>query len=435
MVKLRWLQVNKFRSVKPGTRLTFNPGYNVLLGQNGTGKTTLLNLVAAVMSSKFDELKGTDFDLSYEVAFGENTVTVALRHERQTRSLEADFMKAMSDRGGLPRFGVLPADGNLQNSVRSAEIRITSAQFSQPLLLSIDGSHGKARYENASPDSAVEFDPPPDEVPFWFAILNGWSAWAKSASATQFRSAVLEMLPALSMLNASRFDESLEYFVQLGDLSVELNQPDQFVSGFLLWRLLGAEFANLARTQWGADRYVLQEDQIPFLKKLRQLIDFESAEAVVDLQESNKSADKERARFGNLRFFFTHRGGWKISEKHLSYGQKRMLAFMVYLATTESVAIADELVNGLHHHWIRACIEAMDQRQVFLTSQNPLLLDYLTFESPEEVRSKFILCRWDKDTEHMGWENMSQEAAEDFFASYKVGFQQVGELLQSKGLW
>jgi hypothetical protein len=35
----------------------------------------------------------------------------------------------------------------------------------------------------------------------------------------------------------------------------------------------------------------------------------------------------------------------------------------------------------------------------------------------------------------MVWENMTQEAAEDFFASYKVGFQQVGELLQSKGLW
>ena len=35
----------------------------------------------------------------------------------------------------------------------------------------------------------------------------------------------------------------------------------------------------------------------------------------------------------------------------------------------------------------------------------------------------------------MVWENMSQEAAEDFFDSYKGGFQQVGELLQTKGLW
>ena len=140
-------------------------------------------------------------------------------------------------------------------------------------------------------------------------------------------------------------------------------------------------------------------------------------------------------RLGNLRFLFTHRGGWKISEKQLSYGQKRMLAFMHYLATVSSVAVADELVNGLHHRWIRACIEALGQRQVFLTSQNPLLLDYLSFQSPEEVRSTFVLCSWEKGPEQMVWENMSQEAAADFFDSYKVGFQQVGEVLQSKGLW
>ncbi|HLM43953.1 MAG TPA: hypothetical protein VK458_08800, partial [Myxococcaceae bacterium] len=85
--------------------------------------------------------------------------------------------------------------------------------------------------------------------------------------------------------------------------------------------------------------------------------------------------------------------------------------------------------------WIRACFEALGQRQVFLTSQNPLLLDYLNFQSPEDVRSTFVLCRWEKGPEQMAWENMTQEAAKDFFASYKVGFQQVGELLQSKGLW
>ncbi|ATB44273.1 hypothetical protein CYFUS_009760 [Cystobacter fuscus] len=138
---------------------------------------------------------------------------------------------------------------------------------------------------------------------------------------------------------------------------------------------------------------------------------------------------------GGLRFYFQHRGGWRVSEKMLSYGQKRMLAFMHYVASAKSTIIADELVNGLHHEWIRACFELLGERQVFLTSQNPLLLDYLSFESPVDVRSTFILCSRDRNSEQMVWENMSQEAAEDFFDSYKVGFQQVGELLQAKGLW
>ncbi|MET0403325.1 MAG: hypothetical protein ABW123_13015, partial [Cystobacter sp.] len=136
-----------------------------------------------------------------------------------------------------------------------------------------------------------------------------------------------------------------------------------------------------------------------------------------------------------MRFYFRRPGGSKISEKMLSYGQKRMLAFMHYVAVAKSTIIADELVNGLHHQWIHACFEQIGERQSFLTSQNPLLLDYLSFNSPEDVRSTFVLCSRDKASAQMAWENMSQEAAEDFFGSYKVGFQQVGELLQSKGLW
>jgi hypothetical protein len=193
--------------------------------------------------------------------------------------------------------------------------------------------------------------------------------------------------------------------------------------------------SHLAKQRWGNDRYVLTDTDLPFLKHTAQLLDFESAEAIVELKDSNRAGNTEVMHLGNLRFYFSHRGGWKISEKLLSYGQKRILAFMHYLAIASSAVIADELVNGLHHRWIRACFEALGPRQAFLTSQNPLLLDYLSFQSPEEVRSAFVLCRWERGPEQMVWENMSQEAAADFFDSYKVGFQQVGELLQSKGLW
>jgi Fe-S cluster assembly ATPase SufC len=44
MLKLRRLRVEKFRSVAKGAELSLSDGINVLLGQNGTGKTTLLEL-------------------------------------------------------------------------------------------------------------------------------------------------------------------------------------------------------------------------------------------------------------------------------------------------------------------------------------------------------------------------------------------------------
>jgi recombinational DNA repair ATPase RecF len=45
MVKLKRLKIGKYRNVKPGTELRFRDSLNVLLGRNGTGKTTLLNLM------------------------------------------------------------------------------------------------------------------------------------------------------------------------------------------------------------------------------------------------------------------------------------------------------------------------------------------------------------------------------------------------------
>ncbi|MFY0581831.1 AAA family ATPase [Cystobacter fuscus] len=120
----------------------------------------------------------------------------------------------------------------------------------------------------------------------------------------------------------------------------------------------------------------------------------------------------------------------------LSYGQKRLLAFYYYLATYPTSVVADELVNGMHHEWIEACLEDLGERQAFLTSQNPLLLDYLSFESADEVRSSFVLCRTEfhQGREQLVWENMTVEDAEGFFKAYQVAIQHVSELLRTRGL-
>jgi recombinational DNA repair ATPase RecF len=49
--KLKHLHIKRFRNVKPGTRLDFADGFNVLLGKNGAGKTTLLLLLEAIATS------------------------------------------------------------------------------------------------------------------------------------------------------------------------------------------------------------------------------------------------------------------------------------------------------------------------------------------------------------------------------------------------
>ena len=433
MVKLRWLQVNKFRTVKPGTRLTFNPGYNVLLGQNGTGKTTLLNLVAAAISLDFTSISDVEFDISFELASDEASAAVSVRNE----SRSPPFSSAWGTEA--LRLHSLAPEGGLRAFMRSTTVRIFRKEPTPLLEFNIEGSRGSVRRMDDTDSSApVDIDLGTDEAgPLWLLILMTYSHWVdKTLNPPQIDREILELfLPR----KTRRFDESLEYFNDLGQLQLKLvRSPGEELSGIGNLghsKSMNERLKHLAQQRWGDDRYVLTDTDLPFLKHTAQLLDFESAEAIVELKDSGREGNTEVMHLGNLRFYFSHRGGWKISEKLLSYGQKRILAFMHYLATTPSGVIADELVNGLHHRWIRACFEALGPQQAFLTSQNPLLLDYLSFQSPEEVRSAFVLCRWEKGPEQMVWENMSQEAATDFFDSYKVGFQQVGELLQSKGLW
>lgn len=88
-MRLRRLKIDQYRSVVPGTELAFNDTWNVLLGQNGTGKTTLLNLIAMVVASDFSPLKDEPFAIEYELSYsGAGTVVVSLQNIQQERDVE-----------------------------------------------------------------------------------------------------------------------------------------------------------------------------------------------------------------------------------------------------------------------------------------------------------------------------------------------------------
>ena len=435
MLKLQWLQINKFRAVKPGTRLVFNPTFNVLLGQNGTGKTTLLNLVAAVVSSDFTALRDEEFELEYELAHEAGRIVASVRNARA--------VQAVSPSLGTLHFDVMRTSEGLNAPVLSAEVRMILRDSSSPIVIRFDGARGVVEVEDGASGRMGERPAPGAGARLWKVLASAsFVLHAAEKQKDKMPDWALVIAALLYMVGLRRFDESLEYFEHMKGIQFSIAR-DAGDKGNVYLDLAFAPlelregFRALAAKQWEAERYALGVENLPVLGGVTRLLGFKSVEVVVDLQKSDQDGGSQTLTLGNLRFLFARSGGSRLSEQHLSYGQKRMLAFMYYQATGRSVVIADELVNGLHHSWIRACIEALEERQVFLTSQNPLLLDYLSFDSPEQVRSTFVLCRWEQGEGggQMFWEDMSQDAAEDFFASYKVGFQQVGELLQSKGLW
>src|SRR5262249_22087209 len=105
----------------------------------------------------------------------------------------------------------------------------------------------------------------------------------------------------------------------------------------------------------------------------------------------------------------------------LSFGQKRLLSYLYYLECNTEIGAADELMNGMHHEWIEHCmVTACENRQMFYTSQNPLLLDFLEFGSETEVSERFVTCKWN-DQDGFVWENLEPRIGQEFYRLYKAG--------------
>jgi AAA domain, putative AbiEii toxin, Type IV TA system/AAA domain len=408
------------RNVEPCT-LRFNDGFNVLLGLNATGKTTLLELIAAALSFDFSKFKDEPFSIAYELAFSTGTIVVSMRNERTERP--APEMPVLQGRDAAR----LAFSAKLQVHMTSppqtwtvcadmSSVWIEERQsFKYPLTTSL----GERRSYLLS----------------WTADI----AVNKSLMET-YRN---ELWP---WEDARRFDEALDMFRDVTSpatwLETRLSSTSGAVSGFNvagalpadILRAVGVHVVNMSA---GSQGLTIPQESLDFLREIGALFGFRSARLEMRLENKAGGRAGNMLKFSDLRFMFETPDGAVIRHDDLSYGQKRLLAFYYYLAASPLTVIADELVDGLHHLWIDAAITAIGDRQAFLASQNPLLLDHLEFDSAEKVASTFITCRSEPrdDGKHMFWSNMSTYDAERFFRAYQVDVQHVSEILLSKGLW
>jgi energy-coupling factor transporter ATP-binding protein EcfA2 len=444
-VKLKRLTIHKYPNVAPGTELTFNDTWNVLLGRNGTGKTTLLKLIAMVVRDDFSALKETAFSIEYEIGFPHAEVVVSLQNRPREPFASWRPKESLEE---LARRATVAAEW-------SYHVTLTAGAFRWSLSSGPSGTtYGMLTAEPIAPSPTALS--PFDRRLLYLAIL-------QSSTAFYGTSVAAWMLPttfsgAYFLGRCGRFDEALTAFeILCGAVPAESGSglPAAFAMSSssdtpmilsgppeALWsqRVTSYQPESLQETVH-AESLRVPQVHAPFLQRAVELFGFDDAEMILHLvKKESEDPGMELRTYSNFSFLFTLPGGSQITQAALSYGQKRLLAFLYYVACNDEIIIADELVNGMHYDWIEACLKEIGERQSFLTSQNPLLLDFLPFASPEDVQKSFIQCTHAPRPEGHGraqfaFHNLSAEDSATFFRAYEAGVQHVSEILKTKGMW
>ena len=432
-VKLKRLKIAKYRNVAPGTELIFNDGFNVLLGQNGTGKTTLLKLIAMVTASRFGSLKEVEFSLGYTLGFPGARVDVAIENKRNDSEAPLDEPFSWSYRVVL-EVDELPHPWTLLATTK--ERLLYPADMQEEV-----GAKGPTV-------NPFERNLLSSSLLLIADFLNNKEQGHHDVSAL-FRFMTFEIQ---NITNGRRFDELLGGLDSITGAIGSSDAPSasfQFVrptngvlprerdrSTFIPKQLEPMMKAHDPSSR-SLDGIRAKHEDVAFLAEAVRLMGFKGADMLLRLRRREPVEAGERLTFCDFEFTITLDDETIIPHSALSYGQKRLLAFLYYVAANDDVIIADEIVNGMHYDWIEACLREIGGRQSFLTSQNPLLLDFLPFTTEQDVEHTFILCGNEQrdGRRHMAWKNMSEESAQTFFRSYKTQALQVSEILRSRGWW
>jgi len=173
----------------------------------------------------------------------------------------------------------------------------------------------------------------------------------------------------------------------------------------------------------------------PLLERMVALLGFQRVALVAKRGQTDATNE---ATLGEFTLYGYRAVGPPLHHSRWSFGQQRLFVIFWSLACNPDVLVADELTNGLHWEWIQACVAAIADRQVFVAVQNPLLLEHVGFESPEDVARAFVLCSLGADAEGTAqtrWSQPEAAQAQRFYQAWQRGIQPVHEVLMSEGLW
>jgi energy-coupling factor transporter ATP-binding protein EcfA2 len=420
--RLTKLVIHRYRNVRPGTTLRFDDTWNLLLGKNGTGKTTLLRLLEGILSGDLRAFGDHAVHVDYEMSVGEASIAGTLKWNCGTWAPPRHRVDDhVGDDGPL-----LPLDIELSGRYGAPNAPSLTWRYAAPSTV----------FETWVDGALVEA-PRGQPLGFYLAPLP-FAAWYRSGSSV---SRALRPTGFWRLRSVRRFDEGLDAFALLFGWNARLSAVEGKINGAeiatgipefpadLGMRLTGLavdEIQTSQRASWSAD-----EDAV--LAEFEASTEVGHASLELPLLRVDVSGDEKIIDVGPCRLRVTRPDGTLFFHDDLSFGQKRLLAFLYMMRAETPIVLADEISNGMHRAWIDLAVEKMRTRQNFIAAQNPILLDRIGFESAGQMQRSLIFCR--EENGKLVWENAPVDEMRDVYRAYDVGLQHVSDLLWQKGLW
>lgn len=405
MLRFTSLDVVNYRGLARPVHLRFGKRYNLVIGDNGAGKTNLLRLMSMISSLNFSELFDESFEVRWSARDEELQYSITGRVIAKERALAGPTLAAVASGIALPRlltWELAVSDSTGEHVYSETDIDATREHLFivGSMFVKVSSDMGSRFWSYFSARAARM-----DEALETFKVLTEGRSTGSATEVLPFSVTIISQGGEVKVAMMSACDATT---------AVKWGQGIKDSNGPTLTHL-DLPWLDKVREDLGVAALVLR----PLFQEKRQL-DPSSAEMVVfSGAELNVSLTPHRAVKSDL----------------LSYGQKRVIALRYYLAAHEGgPAIIDELSNGLHHAWVESLLVDLEGRQSLLATQNPLVMDGLWWETSKDAGESIILCT--RNAEHgWVWRQLDEDEADRFYSAWRAGVQQIHEVLRTENWW